>query len=124
MSRAHELPVLMSWLVLRTLLGMTVTDNADAHRYELRVDGDGEVAGYVDYHDRGKRRALNHTVIEPAYEGQGLGSQLARAVLDDIRARGLDLLPYCPFIRSYIARHREEYVDLVPEADRAQFELA
>jgi len=104
---------------------MEVSDNAEAHRYELRIDGaDDDVAGYVEYHDRGNRRALNHTVIEPAYEGQGLGSQLARAVLDDIRARGLDLLPYCPFIRSFVARHRDEYVDLVPEADRAQFELA
>ena len=101
---------------------MTVTDNADQHRYELTVDG--AVAGYVEYHDRGSRRSMMHTVIEPEYEGQGLGSQLARAVLDDARSRGLDVLPYCPFIRSYIDRHREQYVDLVPADDRATFDLS
>ena len=101
---------------------MTLIDNADAHRYELVIDG--VVAGYVEYHDRGHRRALNHTVIEPAYEGQGLGSKLARGVLDDMRARGLELLPYCPFIRSYVDKHRDEYVDLVPEGEREKFDLA
>jgi uncharacterized protein len=100
----------------------TVTDNAEAHRYELTVEG--EVAGYVEYHDNGTRRSMNHTVIEPAYEGQGLGSTLAKAVLEDARGRGLAVLPYCPFIRSYIDRHRDTYLDLVPEADRAKFELA
>jgi predicted GNAT family acetyltransferase len=100
---------------------MTLTDNIDAHRYELSIDG--AIAGYVEYHDRGTRRSLNHTVVEPAYEGQGIGSALARGVLDDARARGLDVLPYCPFIRSYIARHRDAYLDLVPEKDRAKFDL-
>ena len=101
---------------------MTFTDNAEASRYELIIDG--VVAGYVEYHDRGNRRSLNHTVVKPAYEGQGLGSKLARGALDDARARGFDVLPYCPFIRSYIDRHRDTYVDLVPEADRAKFDLA
>jgi uncharacterized protein len=100
---------------------MSITDNVETHRYELTVDG--AVAGYVEYHDHGNRRSLNHTVVEPAYEGQGLGSQLARGALDDARARGLDVLPSCPFIRSYIARHRDAYVDLVPAADRATFDL-
>jgi len=99
----------------------TVTDNAEAHRYEITVDG--AVAGFIDYHDRGQRRALNHTEIDPAYEGQGLASTIARAALDDIRSRGLVVLPFCPFVRSFIDRHREEYLDLVPEADREKFQL-
>ena len=99
-----------------------VTDNATAHRYELRVDG--AVAGYVDYHDNGTRRSMNHTAIEPAYEGHGLGSTLAKAALDDAREHGLSVLPYCPFIRSYIDGHRDSYVDLVPESERAKFKLA
>ena len=99
-----------------------VTDNPSEHRFEISVDG--APAGYVDYHDRGKRRSFTHTVIDDAYEGQGLGSKLVRSVLDDARAHGFDVLPHCPFVRSYIDRHRDDYLDLVPEADRAQFDLA
>ena len=42
--------------------------------------------------------------------------------LADVRSEGLSVLPFCPFVRDYIARHAE-YVDLVPEAMRAKFDL-
>jgi len=35
----------------------------------------------------------------------------------------LVVLPYCPFVRSFIDKHRDEYLDLVPEADREKFNL-
>src|SRR3954469_20780442 len=99
-----------------------VTDNSEGHRYEIAVDG--AVAGFIDYHDRGERRALNHTEIDPAYEGQGLASTIGRAALGTARSPGKVVLPYCPFVRSYIDRHRDDYLDLVPEADRDKFQLA
>jgi len=100
----------------------TVSDNAERHRFELTVAGD--VAGFAEYRDRGNRRAFTHTVVDDAYEGQGLGSTLVRFVLDDARTRGLAVLPFCPFVRSFIEHHPDEYVDLVPEAERAKFGLA
>ena len=98
-----------------------VVDRPEKHRFELLM-GD-EVAAFGDYHDHGRRRAFQHTEVEPAYEGRGLGSQIVRAMLDDARSRGLAVLPYCPFVREYIAEHRDEYVDLVPDADRPTFGL-
>jgi hypothetical protein len=32
------------------------------------------------------------------------------------------VLPHCPFVKSYIAKH-PEYLDLVPEAERGGFGL-
>jgi predicted GNAT family acetyltransferase len=98
-----------------------VTDKAEEHRYEIAVAGN--VAGFIDYHDRGDRRALNHTEIDSAYEGQGLASTIVRAALDDVRGHGKLVLPYCPFVRSFIDKHREDYVDLVPEEEREKFHL-
>lgn len=97
-----------------------VTDDVAQHRYVITVDGD--VAGYIDYHDHGNRRTLIHTEVDGAYEGRGLGSALVRGALEDLRTRGLDLVPECPFVRSYLARHRE-YVELVPVPDRVRYGL-
>jgi predicted GNAT family acetyltransferase len=67
--------------------------------------------------------AFIHTVIEPRFEGRGLGSLLARGALDATREAGFRVLPFCPFIRGYIERH-PAYLDLVPAERRAEFTLA
>jgi predicted GNAT family acetyltransferase len=87
-----------------------VVDAPDAHRYEIRVGG--ELAGFAVYHRRGGRAYFVHTEIDPAFEGKGLGSSLAKGALDAERARGELIVPLCPFIRSYIDRHPET-ADLV-----------
>jgi len=45
-------------------------------------------------------------------EGRGLAARLVAGALDDIRARGLHVVPICPFVSSYISRH-PDYGDLV-----------
>jgi hypothetical protein len=98
-----------------------VVDDPEAGRFELLVDG--EVAGFAEYRRTGSSVAFTHTVIDPAFEGRGLGSVLARGALDASREAGSRVLPFCPFIRGYIQRH-PAYLDLVPAGRRAQFALA
>ncbi|MBP9522437.1 MAG: N-acetyltransferase, partial [Ottowia sp.] len=38
-------------------------------------------------------------------EGQGLGTELARFALQDIRAGGERVKPSCPFVADYMDRH-------------------
>jgi uncharacterized protein len=97
-----------------------VKDNPEKERYEIVTD-EG-VAGFVEYHQRPGLIAFVHTEIDPRFEGQGLGSQLARGALDDARARQMSVLPFCPFINGYIAQH-PDYVDLVPAEHRERFGL-
>ena len=87
-----------------------IRDVPDRHRYELLIDGD--VMGFVDYHLRGGTIMMLHTEVDPAFDGRGFGSRLARHVLDDARARGLRVILRCPFIRSYVERH-PGYRDLI-----------
>jgi predicted GNAT family acetyltransferase len=54
---------------------------------------------------------LRHTEVYESYEG--LGSRLARAALDEARAQGLGVMPFCPFIAGFIERHLDQYRDLV-----------
>ena len=99
---------------------IAVADNPERDRYEARVDG--ELAGYVAYRRRGERIALNHTEVDDAFEGKGVGSALASYALDDARARGLAVIPYCPFINEWLKRH-PSYTDLVPADERERFGL-
>jgi uncharacterized protein len=88
-----------------------VRNNKTEYRYE--VFADGELAGYTQYVlDRG-RIAFLHTEVQDSYEGLGLGSQLAREALENARARGLLVMPFCPFIAGFIERHLDEYRDFV-----------
>jgi predicted GNAT family acetyltransferase len=98
-----------------------LTDNPAASRYELHV-GD-ELAGFVDYQLEGDGAiSLVHTEIEPAFQHAHLATHLARFSLDDARQRGLAVLPYCPYIGSWIKKH-PEYADLVPADRRVSFGL-
>lgn len=99
----------------------SVADRPERHRFEISADG-GAVAGFADYRLRPGEITFTHTEVDGAYEGKGLGSVLVRHALDSARERGLAVLPACPFVREWIARH-EQYVDLVPAADRARYHL-
>ena len=92
-------------------MNVEVRNNPTEYRCEVWVDG--KLAGYTQYSLGRGRIAFVHTEVYESYEGLGLGGQLAWAALDDARARGLVVVPYCPFIADFIERHLDEYRDLV-----------
>ena len=91
---------------------VVVRDNPDEERYELLV-GDS-VVGEIQYHHRrsSDRIAFIHTEVPPELEGHGYASELVAGALDDVRSRGLRVVPICPFVRTYLQYH-PEYEDLV-----------
>ena len=97
-----------------------VHDNPDAQRYEAVVDG--ELAGFAAYSTQPGLIAFVHTEVKDAFEGHGVGSILIREALDDARRRGFEVLPFCPFVNSFIVEHHE-FVDLVPGSRREEFGL-
>jgi uncharacterized protein len=89
---------------------IAVHDNPGESRYELMLDE--QVVGEIRYRLAPDPVVLLHTEVLPTLEGKGLGALLVAGALDDIRARGLHVVPLCPFVRSYIGRH-PGYADLV-----------
>ena len=98
-----------------------VRDNAEQTRFE--ITSDGAQAGFAQYVTRPGRMIFVHTEIDPAFEGKGLGSALAKAALDEARAQGVRVVPLCPFIASYIERHAD-YADLVVDPNGATTKTA
>jgi hypothetical protein len=95
-----------------------IIDNPAESRFELYVGGDR--AGLALYELDGEQISILHTEVADRFQGMGLASKLVRGVLDQARARGLTVLPYCPYTKSWIAKH-PDYVDLVPPDRRVQF---
>lgn len=89
---------------------ITLSDNKAASRYELLRGG--ALAAQADYELQDGAVVLTHTEVQPAHEGQGLGSKLAKFALDDIRQRGLKVVPKCDFMVTWIERH-PDYADLL-----------
>jgi predicted GNAT family acetyltransferase len=89
---------------------VSVSDNRELGRYEIRLGDD--LTGFATYRLRPGRITYIHTEVEPEFEGRGIGGLLAAAALDDARARGLSVIPICPFISSWI-KHHPEYADMV-----------
>ena len=81
----------------------TLVDNADEKRYEFDL---GDDIAIIEYIKTQGFIILTHTEVPEKYEGQGIGAELVHDVLEDLRAKKLQMIP------QYIRRH-PEWVDVV-----------
>ena len=99
---------------------LVISNNVDGHRYEASKGG--KIAAIAEYNLLSEAIMFTHTEVMPEFEGQGVGSAIARHVLDEARANGKHVIPVCQFIAGYIRKH-PEYLDLVPEESRRAFKV-
>jgi predicted GNAT family acetyltransferase len=85
---------------------VVVSRNEDQNRWEARVDG--TLAGFAEYRETEALVIFTHTEVDPAFEGRGVGTALARHALDEVFDEGTHrVMPVCPFIKGWIGRHPE-----------------
>lgn len=82
-----------------------LTDNAAMGQYEFDIDGQLAVIEYIK--PREGVIYLTHTYVPDSLSGQGIGTELVEAVLEDVKRQGLSLVPQCEFVAQYIMRHPE-----------------
>jgi len=73
-------------------------------QYEFHIDG---LIPRLEYIRTKDKIFLTHTEVPEKLEGQGIGSQLIKAVLEEIERQDLTLVPLCPFVAGYIKEHPE-----------------
>ena len=81
-----------------------IRDNAALSRYEIEANG---AVAFVTYRTTPRAVTLVHTEVPKALEGRGIGSALAKGVLDLLRKEGRKVVVICPFIAAYIRKHTE-----------------
>jgi predicted GNAT family acetyltransferase len=88
---------------------LRITNNEEKSRYEIVI---GDQVAFLDYRRRGDSIVLLHTEVPVALRERGLGRRLAKHALDQARRDGLGVIVKCPFITTWLKRHRE-YDDIV-----------
>ncbi len=81
-----------------------LVDNGAAKQYEFHIE---TFVAKIEYIKARDNIYLTHTEVPKELEGKGVASDLVRKVLNDIEAKGLTLVPMCPFVAMYIKRHPE-----------------
>jgi predicted GNAT family acetyltransferase len=89
---------------------ITVRDNPDEQRFEAK-DESGQLLAISTYRRYEDRIVFVHTEVSDDAEGQGVGSDLVRTALDQVREEGLRVVAQCPFVKEWIRRH-PDYADL------------
>jgi len=95
---------------------MEIINNKKNSRFEA-PQPDGELA-ILEYRWLKGSIVLMHTVVPPSGRGKGVGAELVKFVLDYIRANGLKMIVYCPFVAKYLEKH-PEYNDLLDDSKRS-----
>ena len=78
-------------------------------RYELKL---GNMIAYADAKIVGERIIFTHTEVPYELRNCGIGVQLVGAALEDVRRRGLKVVPACWFVSQFIAR-KPQFKDLL-----------
>ncbi|QOC23947.1 N-acetyltransferase [Wenzhouxiangella sp. AB-CW3] len=83
--------------------------NIDKNRFQTIVDGHPCELGF-ELTDGVIH--INHVRVPKAVGGRGIAGELTRHALDHARAQGWKVVPNCPYVKTWIDRHRE-YAELV-----------
>jgi len=90
---------------------ITVALKNEKKRYEAAVDG--QPAGIVEYENIGDDVVdLVHTEVYDEYAGKGVGSEMVKGTLDQLRSIDKKVKPSCSFVKKYIDEH-PEYQDML-----------
>lgn len=75
------------------------------HRFELTVD---DAIAYIEYKVKKPNVfAFVHTLVPEAHEGKGIASQLTKGAFEWCKEHGVQIIPVCPFIVTFVKRHPE-----------------
>jgi predicted GNAT family acetyltransferase len=69
------------------------------------AENDGREAGRMTYTDAGGGKIMiDHTEVDPALQGRGVGRQMVMASVAFAREKGLKIVPLCSFAHGIFVR--------------------
>ena len=90
---------------------IVVVHNAAASRFV-----EGQLC-FASYHLVDGVMRIHHTGVPAALEGRGIAAEIVRAAFAYAEANGLEVEPWCSYVRVYMRRHPESQA-LLPDGFR------
>lgn len=96
-----------------------VTHRPERSRYEIRVED--TFAGIAAYEVVDGVTIFTHTVIQDAFEGQGLAGVLVDGAIADVAQRGGAISATCPYVLHWLTKNHQhdDALTSVPEGFQA-----
>ena len=88
-----------------------ITDNEFLRQFELEV---GDNLARIEYALQDRKIFLTKYDMPQDMEDQGFRDIFIKAVFEEVRERGISLVPTSPEIASFMRRNRRKYRDLLP----------
>ena len=83
---------------------MPVTDNVEAHRFELAIDGHTAIA---DYHVTDNTLYIDYVESPVPLRGTGAAGTLMEGIMAIAAKKGYSVVPVCGYAGAWMRRHRQ-----------------
>ena len=91
---------------------ITLEETGSKGRYVARVEGQEETGEMTYSRLSATRIIVDHTGVPDSLKGMGVGSALARNIVEEARAKGFTIIPLCPFLKAQVDRH-PDWADVI-----------
>ena len=89
-----------------TKIAIQREDKGSGGRYVARIEGGPEAE--MTFSKAGEKiLIIDHTGVPDVYAGKGVGKALVEYMVMDVRAKGLTIIPLCPFTAATLRKHPE-----------------
>jgi predicted GNAT family acetyltransferase len=89
--------------------------NNGANRFELEVEGH---VAFIDYTLKRELLFLIHTEVPEALQGKGIAGIIVQKTFEYAKKNGYQIVPLCPYVRTYLERHPEWKELVAPNSER------
>ena len=86
-------------------------DNGKTGSFYIELDGKKE-AEMTYRHSANQQIIIDHTEVNDALKGQGVGHKLINSAVDYLRKNNLKAVAECPFVKSVFDKKDEELADV------------
>ena len=80
-------------------------------KHQIRYEEGGKVLAEITfpyYIEEEKVYEFDHTFVDPSLRGQGIAGTLVEKAIAEVKGQGGKILPTCPYVKTWFARHKEE----------------